>query len=312
LEKLNRLIRVILVGLPLAVLCLIGVGQARQWHVLLVASHHLNGRAGICTLTQSFQGVRISQMQLFESDRLARASRLLETDARGFKRWDTTHGIFWVPANSEEAVAYDLAEQERDIYGKGETGVHAGDVVLDCGANIGVFTRKALDLGARRVIAIEPAPENVECLRRNFAAEIAQGRVLVYPKGVWNKEDVLELKVDPKNSAKDTFVRASDPAVKYDHVRVPLTTVDQLTRELKLERVDFIKMDIEGAEQKAIAGARQTIAKNKPRMALCVYHLPEDQVMVPKLVREISPGYRLGIQCLCAPEMVQAQVAHFY
>ena len=71
-------------------------------------------------------------------------------------------------------------------------------------------------------------------------------------------------------------------------------------------------MDIEGAEQKAIAGARETIARYRPRMALCIYHLQPDPVMVPKLVAEIVPDYRVQTQCLCAPDRVQPEVAHFY
>ena len=49
-------------------------------------------------------------------------------------------------------------------------------MVLDGGAHVGVYVREALDRGARLVVAIEPAPANVECLRRNFPEEIADGR----------------------------------------------------------------------------------------------------------------------------------------
>src|SRR5262252_2026765 len=80
-------------------------------------------------------------------------------------------------------------EQKRNIYGGR---IHAGDVVLDAGANVGVFVRKALWAGASKVIAIEPAPENLECLRRTFAHEVARGQVVIYPKGVWGRPDVLK------------------------------------------------------------------------------------------------------------------------
>src|SRR6202008_4958913 len=122
--------------------------------------------------------------------------------------WNTSFGEFWVPA-AGDALFYDLGEQKRNIYG---TGIRRGDVVLDAGANVGVFTRKALWAGAAKVIAIEPGPENLECLRRTFAAEIADGRVVIYPKGVWDKDDVLKLSVDPASSAKDSFVRPIENA----------------------------------------------------------------------------------------------------
>jgi FkbM family methyltransferase len=90
--------------------------------------------------------------------------------------------------------------------------VRQGDIVLDAGANVGVFTRKALWAGAAKVIAIEPGPENLECLRRNFAAEIADGRVVLYPKGIWDKDDVLKLSIDPVSPARDSFVRPIENA----------------------------------------------------------------------------------------------------
>jgi hypothetical protein len=53
-----------------------------------------------------------------------------------------------------------------------------------------------LDSGAKLVVAIEPAPTNPECLPRNMRREIADGRVIVSAKGVWDKEDTLVLNED--------------------------------------------------------------------------------------------------------------------
>jgi hypothetical protein len=115
--------------------------------------------------------------------------------------------------------------------------------------------------------------------------------------------------VDAKDSARDSFVR---PVENASYIEVPLTTVDKLAAELNLPRVDFIKMDIEGAEQKAIAGARQTIVKYRPRMALCIYHMVDDPVKIPRLVQDTVPGYQTRITCLCAPDRIQPEVAFFY
>src|SRR5438093_2776105 len=109
-----------------------------------------------------------------------------------------------------------------------------------------MYTREALYSGARLVLAIEPAPGNLECFRRNMSREIASGRVIVYPKGVWDKEDMLVLNEDPNNSAADSFVMKaenSNVAVR----KIPLTTIDLLVAEMALPKVDMIKMDIKGA-----------------------------------------------------------------
>lgn len=145
--------------------------------------------------------------------------------------------------------------------------------------------------------------------RATLHARIAAHRVVVYPKGIWDKDDTLKLGVDAKDSARDSFVR---PVENASYVEVPLTTVDKLTRELNLARVDFVKMDIEGAEQIAIRGARETIRRFRPRMALCIYHMVDDPVKIPRLVQETVSGYRTRITCLCAPDRIQPEVAFFY
>ena len=91
-----------------------------------------------------------------------------------------------------------------------------------------------------------------------------------------------------------------------------MTTVDKLVAELQLPKVDFIKMDIEGAEREAVVGARNTIAKFRPRMALCIYHIQGDETMVPKLVRDAVSDYKVSQTCLCARDKVQPEVAFFY
>jgi len=201
-----------------------------------------------------------------EGDKIARASRVIQSNTDGFILVQTPRGNFWVPRGMEKVLPVFLGQQAEKIYGSGDQGAHRGDIVLDCGADVGVFTREALDLGAARVIAVESAPENVESLRRTFAEEIRNGKVTVYPKGVWDRDDVLTLYVYPDNSGGDSFV-ISGPS-KYTEVKAPLTTIDKLAVELELARVDFIKMDIKGSAPKALAGGRQTLAKYHPRIAV--------------------------------------------
>jgi len=65
-----------------------------------------------------------------------------------------------------------------------------------------------------------------------------------------------------------------------------------MVQELGLSKVDFIKMDIEGSERRALLGARQTIQRYHPRMAICVYHLPDDPVVIPLLIESFGQAYR--------------------
>ena len=61
-----------------------------------------------------------------------------------------------------KVLAILLAQQDRDIYGDDRLGVRQGDIVFDCGAHMGVYTRKALSAGAKLVVAVEPTPVLVQ------------------------------------------------------------------------------------------------------------------------------------------------------
>lgn len=208
----------------------------------------------------------------------------------------TTAGEFWSPKRDFLTVLEMAEEQGLDIYGGPNAAVRTGDVVLDVGANIGMFTRHALARGASKVVAIEPNPELVECLRRNFAAEIAAGSVVVYPKGLWHQDAELTL-----TSADELASTANSVAINRGApgVVVPLTTMDRMIGELGLDRVSFLKMDIEGAEAKALEGGRQTIRRYRPRMAIAMEHFLTDHTVIPALLRDIDAGLSFGFSGTC-------------
>jgi FkbM family methyltransferase len=218
-------------------------------------------------------------------------------------------GQFWTPDADSYALAHVVSEQAARVYGDGPRRVQKGDIVLDCGAHVGVFVREALNARARIVVAVEPVPDKIACLRRNFAEEIRAGQVIVYPKGVWDKEDWLVIQILRRHSGGDSFVMTRDRSGR----RLPLTSIDRLVEELSLPRVDFIKMDIEGAEQKALAGASKVIRSFHPRLALAVYHLSSDRSEIPKVVTGLWPGYRSECgACKLVGGRLLPEVLHFY
>jgi FkbM family methyltransferase len=249
------------------------------------------GRSPHCPLIQAARSAHHTKNLMAAKDRILAASKRLEEDAAGYVHWQTPRGRFWVVRGNDFFLPFHLAEQELNLYSRPEVAIRKGDVVLDCGANVGVYTRRALEEGARLVIAIEPAPENLECLRRNLAEEIAGGKAVVYPKGVWDKDDELTLYVDPGNTAAASFLNKDEKSRAVQ--RVPLTTIDQLVKELGLDRVDFIKMDIEGAEPKALQGGRDTLVRFHPRMAISTYHAPDHPETIPAVVRAIWPEHEV-------------------
>jgi FkbM family methyltransferase len=242
-----------------------------------------------CSVGQAWECVGDRGDTWDRRDEVAEQFRLLESQS-GFELVEAPQGRFWIPVRNREVLAEMLVDEEQEVYGAGGRGVHPGDTVLDCGANIGVFTRHALERGARLVVAIEPAPENLYCLRRNLAEQIQAGRVIVYPKGVWDRDDELVLRTFDAQSGGDS-VALQFPGSR-EGPKVQLTTIDKLTAELHLERVDFIKMDIEGAEPQALTGALRTVARFRPRMAVSMEHRPDDIRAIPALVRRLWPELR--------------------
>ena len=275
----------------LALLLFIGAASTAFFTVdkVRLATLAAVGRSGQCSISASMDIPAHFKEQTAIKDRILAGSKRLQLE-ENYEEWQTPSRVYWIPRGSQFVLPFNLAEQAEHIYGTGEQAMKAGDVVLDCGANIGVTVEEALKAGAKTIVAIEPAPENLECLRRNFPKEIESGRVIIYPKGVWDKDDVLTLNVDPHNSAADSVVMKPEGA--EGKIQVPLTTVDKIVAELKLDKVDYIKMDIEGAEPNALRGAHDTIAKYKPRLSIASYHVGTHSIVIPQIVGQTRPDYK--------------------
>jgi FkbM family methyltransferase len=248
------------------------------------------GRSRACTWAdiRHTLGQNASQSQ----SQVAKLCRQLRTDSEGYELWETPKGDFWIPAKNGEKLPELIANLDRRTDWSNHCQVRSGDVVLDCGAHVGLFAKGAIASGANVVVAVEPEPENVVCLKRNFAEEIRSGRVIVYPKGVWNKKETLLFEIPPSFSAAGRVVLNGQHEAQVQ--QIPVTTIDCLVAELGLQRVDFIKLHVEGAEQQAIKGARETIAKFHPRLAIASNHRDDDAEQIPELVRTAWPGYQMS------------------
>ena len=282
-RSVHRAVRIVTILVGITFVAMAAWPKLRLSAVWL--AHRNDGCSLAATLNANEQLLRFAKTK---AD-LEGLTRIIQREPSGYELVDTSRGQYWT-SRHEPLVGFLLAEQETEIYGDALHGVRPGDIVLDCGADIGVYTRTALFRGAKLVVAIEPAPSSVDALRRTFQREIAEGRVIVYPKGVWDKVDTLDLEVSNGGTMSGSSLVAHDKD-RPGKIKVPLTTVDLMVEELHLPRVDFIKMDIEGAEKWALRGGAQTIAKFRPRMALSTEHFPDDATAVPHTVKTIRGDY---------------------
>lgn len=234
-----------------------------------------------CTLAETLRSARYFQELQAARSRIAGSARMVERDGE-LQLWEVPGARrFWLYRKFDGQNAFTFAEQVARQYDHPDVHVKRGDIVLDCGADYGSVTWRALEAGASKVVAIEIAPEKWTCLNRTFAREIAEGRVVVVPAGVWDREDTVEL-------GADSVVFAQ----KVEKRKVRVTTIDRIVEDLGLPRVDFIAMDIEGAEKQALRGGAGTIRRFHPRMAIAAEHLPDDATAIPAEICAMAPRYQ--------------------
>lgn len=205
--------------------------------------------------------------------------------------WQTPVGQVWGRESDGELLEFLLIEQliER-IYDNKTIGVEPGDVVIDVGGHLGTFTRLALFKGAKQVVVIEPEPTNLACLKKTFRAELQNRSVLLVEAAAWDSRDTLTFSVPPESNT-GSGVPGEGGIYFESTIEVPAITIDEAVMELGLDRVDFLKMDIEGAESEAITGAKGILARHGPRLALCTYHGKGDRETLSGIVMDARPEY---------------------
>ena len=163
-----------------------------------------------------------------------------------------------------------------------------GDVVIDAGAYSGIFSKYAAKkVGEKgKVIAFEPDPENFEILKQRLKRF---KNVRLLQKGLFDCNKVLTLKrhilwgsigstVTNKNCSKSNF-------------KILVGTLDNELEKLGISSVDFIKMDIEGAELEAFKGMKKVLGNSSPNLAIACYHKRNNEQTGVLLMKMLSKYY---------------------
>ena len=160
------------------------------------------------------------------------------------------------------------------------------DVVLDCGACVGDSAIWALGYGASSIHCFEPDMSNLVALKNN-SARYGEGKIEIVPYAVGNEVGAVHF---AHNHTKCTASKITDDTASWDQT-VQMIRIDDYVKEHGIEP-SFIKMDVEGGEMDALAGAKETLVRYKPQLAICLYHKPSDMWTIPEFIREILPEYR--------------------
>lgn len=170
-----------------------------------------------------------------------------------------------------------------------------GDVVVDIGAHIGRYTiNSSKRVGSRgKVIALEAAPDNSEILNRNIKLN-GLTNVLTLNRAAYSKKARLKL-YEP--STTDSIYNTIMPVrggVDSAYVEVDADTLDSILHAYGIEKVDWIKIDVEGAEFEVLKGAVHTLSTNGNTRLLIEVHDIADDNHYNNIVKFLdSHGYKI-------------------
>lgn len=163
-----------------------------------------------------------------------------------------------------------------------------GDIVIDCGGFLGetalYFADKVGSDG--KVFCFECDKDNLEILNLNIDLnQNISNRIKVLPNALWDKSGVV------------VSYYASGPGTKISEnhnkkaPQVFTMSIDDFVNEAYIKKVDYIKMDIEGSELRALKGAEKTICSFKPKLAISLYHRENDLFQIPDYLHNLGLQY---------------------
>lgn len=141
------------------------------------------------------------------------------------------------------------------------------------------------------IYGFEADPNNYKVACKNL---IKCDKLKLIPSGLWETETILSLNISEAytqglNSNFGLFPTSST-------IKVPVTTLDIFFQDKPQDDwPTLIKMDIEGAEKKALLGCTKVIQAKKPRLAISIYHKPEDIYELPKTIMDIRKDYNFTL-----------------
>lgn len=175
--------------------------------------------------------------------------------------------------------------------------VKSGDVVIDCGANLGLFCSAVADK-AGEIYAFEPSQKlchqyleplqkvysNIHIINRGLAEKTGEREFIFFPQSSGSSK---------MNVLKNGTMSAEEYQWDYEKQNISCISMDDFVEQYHLQRVDFVKADIEGAERELLMGAKETLKQFAPVISICTYHLPDDKEVLERLILEANPKYQI-------------------
>jgi FkbM family methyltransferase len=169
--------------------------------------------------------------------------------------------------------------------------IRHNDTVFDIGANIGVMTLQFSDLAGPggRVHAFEPNPENMKLLHAATSRKRTMN-VVLNEIALGREPDVLTLRSPQGNAGAGSLIRGADWSDTSTY-QVNVIRLDDYIVTKKIEKVDVIKIDVEGAEADVFEGAGNLLRNNPPRAIIFEDNDREENAISPAMSKLLEFGY---------------------
>ncbi|OGI00321.1 MAG: hypothetical protein A2Y25_01680 [Candidatus Melainabacteria bacterium GWF2_37_15] len=169
---------------------------------------------------------------------------------------------------------------------------------IDIGAFVGDSIEKfmwANDGLFKKIIAFEPGKRQYDASQKRIKRlceewALDPESISLINAGIGGKESFAEMDLTQSHL---TSINLINNEITNKPSSIKITTID---KQLKNIPVTFIKADIEGMEMVMLMGAEQTIVKNKPKLAICVYHNINDLVEISEFLKSLVPEYKMAIR----------------
>jgi FkbM family methyltransferase len=181
--------------------------------------------------------------------------------------------------------------------------VNPGDVVVDIGANIGTFSvYAAMVCGASRVLSFEPFPENYKLLSKNVGAN-QLGMVTCVNQAVAGKPGRRTFGLHSEDAGSHSLV--ATPSA--DTIEVECCTFEDIFERFGIDRIDYLKMDCEGAEYEILEHASRARLQQIKQISMEYHHVPNYKIEdVASLLQGLGFKVRFGDDRLYASRLATA------
>lgn len=183
--------------------------------------------------------------------------------------------------------------------------IGSGDTIIDGGSFDGTTAATF-----SRIIGENGRVFSFDCDLENILFQNRLSNISYFDLALYDSQTVLNFHKYSGIEAPGSFVSEIDN-LSVQGLSVKAVDLDSFNKNSMFDsRVDFIKLDIEGAELKALKGAENLIRRDQPKLAIACYHLLEHYWEIPMLVLSINPNYKIGFDHYS--EYFDGSVLYFY